>query len=56
MISTFRASFCPSKILTASAFDISRRSTELSSAMILRISASIASRSSGVNGRSGLKS
>ena len=56
MISTFSASFCASKILTASSFDISERSIRLSSATIFRISASIAARSSGVKGRSGWKS
>ena len=53
MISTLSGSFWPSKIRMASSFDISSRSTELSSATIFRISASIAARSSGVNGRSG---
>ena len=56
MISTFSPSFWASKIRIASSFDISERSIRLSSATIRRISASIAARSSGVNGRSGLKS
>ena len=55
-ISTFRWSPCPSKSATASAFDISTRSTAAFSATIFRISASIFSRSSGVKGRPGSKS